>query len=72
MERWLVSFQENGGEYTGYMCIFAKKVMRIDEKTIKADGVKIHMDEVIEGIEQWSMNSEEKDPWVVMGSKPRH
>lgn len=49
--RWQVKFDENGGEYTGYVIITATRVYRAEypnhERVIYADGMKIEFDEAV-------------------------
>ena len=47
MDKWTVEISQNGWEYTGWVMITAKKVERIGEDTILADGIRIQFDEEI-------------------------
>lgn len=49
---WVITFEENGGEYHGIMKINAKLVEKIDEYTIKVDGIEIELDKIITKIER--------------------
>ena len=44
---WNISFDENGGEYGGWLKIKAKKLERIGDRQLIADGVEIEIDEMI-------------------------
>ena len=48
--KWTVSFDENGGEYTGYLFIEGKAIKQTEAKTFWVDGVKITIDERIQSI----------------------
>jgi hypothetical protein len=45
--KWYVEFEENGGEYHGYLIIEAEDVRHIEPCVIVADRVKITVDEII-------------------------
>jgi hypothetical protein len=45
--KWIVRFEENGGEYTGYVYITANEISQETPYVILADGVSIEFDEVI-------------------------
>ena len=44
---WNINFDENGGEYTGWLEIKAKKLERVGDRQLIADGVEIEIDEMI-------------------------
>lgn len=56
MKRWLVRYEQNGGEYSSTLVIEAKVVKQTGPRSIKVDGINIQLDEDIEKVEQfdWS------------------
>ncbi len=50
MTRWIVQFEQNGGEYSAFLTIHAKKVKQTGPREFKADGMKIEVDEDIEEV----------------------
>jgi len=52
MRKWTIVFEENGGEYHGCMDVFCHEIIRVDEKTILADGIRIVLDEPITEIRE--------------------
>ena len=48
---WTVSFDENGGEYTGHLTVTAVSVIWVNSHTFKADDIEIELDERIISID---------------------
>lgn len=47
MDKWTVEISLNGWEYSGWVIIQARKVEKISENTILADGIRIKFDEEV-------------------------
>ncbi len=52
MKKYLIEFEENGGEYIGSLEITAKYASKFSSDTILADGVEIKIDEKITSIQE--------------------
>jgi hypothetical protein len=50
MTKWLVRFEQNGGEYSAALVIHAKSVKKMGPREVKADGMRIEVDEDIEEV----------------------
>jgi hypothetical protein len=60
IQQWIVTFYENGEEFTGTMVVTAKKIDRIGNYGFCADGVIIKIDEPIISIEPKYSRFDEK------------
>ena len=49
-QRFIVSFEENGGEYYGELIITTDKLEQLTKSSFKADGVLVEIDENIVSI----------------------
>lgn len=47
MKKWKIEISQNGWEYSGWVFIKAVNLVKIDERTIVADGIEIRFDEWI-------------------------
>ncbi len=57
MKRWIITFEQNGGEYTGWLEILCNKI-ELDEQddcVLYADGMRIQIDEKIIEVEEMAM-----------------
>lgn len=52
MKKWLIVFNENGGEYMGELIVTAKEILQVGDRSFTADGVHIEIDECIISIEE--------------------
>ena len=48
MKKHVVEISQNGWEYTGFAYITCTTLEKIDNRTVKADGITIEFDEDIE------------------------
>jgi hypothetical protein len=55
---WVITSDENGGEYAGYLYVTAINVIQVDNCTIMADTVRIQIDEHIRCIETEEKHNE--------------
>jgi hypothetical protein len=51
MKQYSIEYNQNGGEYTGYVTVTCNSLKQIDAYTVEADGVKFKFDEAIVGVE---------------------
>jgi len=47
MKNWTIKYEQNAGEYTGYIVVTAHELQQLDSRTVNADAVTITFDEDI-------------------------
>lgn len=62
MKTYIVEFEENGSEYTGWLKVTCNKIKQIGNNTFIVDGVMVEIDEKIIEIEEFvKVNNEVKE-----------